>query len=331
MERVVVLLAVAGATLSAALTAATFALHRSSDPVATAAEVPEAIASTSRPWRFARGKGWQIASDGNAHSEEGEAPEITDAAEGTRGACPTGMVEVQGRMHTEPPPGSGYGGRTIDELQQSTCIRWISREFPERCAEFDRDRWLVLAKDLPTRAVHVCMDRFEYPNRRGAFPMVLVNWHEAAAACDEQGKRLCTEDEWTFACEGEETSPYPAASPLAGYVRDPTACLNDRPWRAYDDRAFSPRDGRRAVEELDRLWQGEASGSRPLCRSAFGVYDLTGNVDEWTRSSREGERPSVLKGGYWGPVRTRCRPATRAHGETHAFYQQGFRCCSAPR
>ena len=55
---------------------------------------------------------------------------------------------------------------------------------------------------------------------------------------------------------------------------------------------------------------------------------LTGNVDEWTRTVREGERPSILKGGYWGPVRTRCRPATRSHDENHIFYQQGTRCCA---
>jgi hypothetical protein len=51
-------------------------------------------------------------------------------------------------------------------------------------------------------------------------------------------------------------------------------------------------------------------------------------VDEWTRTVREGERPSILKGGYWGPVRTRCRPTTRSHDENHIFYQQGFRCCT---
>jgi formylglycine-generating enzyme required for sulfatase activity len=56
---------------------------------------------------------------------------------------------------------------------------------------------------------------------------------------------------------------------------------------------------------------------------------MTGNVDEWTRTSNAlAERQSVMKGGYWGPVRTRCRPATRAHDELHTFYQQGFRCCA---
>jgi formylglycine-generating enzyme required for sulfatase activity len=119
--------------------------------------------------------------------------------------------------------------------------------------------------------------------------------------------------------------PYPN-----GYVREPQACVNDRPWKQFHGEALMPRSGRAAMIELDRLWQGVASGTRPACKSSFGVYDMTGNVDEWTRSSIPGERPSVLKGGYWGPVRTRCRPATKAHGEEHTFYQQGFRCCADP-
>ena len=59
----------------------------------------------------------------------------------------------------------------------------------------------------------------------------------------------------------------------------------------------------------------------PAVEAAWRTY-----VDEWTMSAVGGRR-SILKGGYWGPVRTRCRPTTRAHGESHAFYQQGFRCC----
>lgn len=47
----------------------------------------------------------------------------------------------------------------------------------------------------------------------------------------------------------------------------------------------------------------------------------------WRTTRRSGMK-SILKGGYWGPIRARCRPSTRAHGEDFAFYQIGFRCCA---
>ena len=263
-------------------------------------------------WQLHEGKYWQI------ESSAVEGVEATDALEQPRGACLPGMVEVEGRMKIERPDDVD----AVDFLQEEACTDWIDREFPERCAQYDRARWLELSKGLATAPLHFCIDRFEYPNRRGAFPWIIVPWTDAKGVCEREGKRLCTESEWTFACEGDEAAPYPY-----GYRRDPDACVIDRPWIPVDEAALEARTGPRALAEIDRLWQGEASGSRPRCRSPFGVYDMTGNVDEWTTSVVPGERPSVLKGGYWGPVRTRCRPSTRAHGETFAYYQQGFRCC----
>jgi len=261
-------------------------------------------------WRLFDQRYWQIA------SPPGEDPEVTDRAEGNRGTCAAGQIEVKGRLKQH---------FMLDALQDQACTNWISRKFPERCGEFDRDKWLELAKKVPSEPVHFCIDRFEFPNRKDVYPVIMVSWYEAEASCKSAGKRLCTENEWTFACEGEEAMPYPY-----GYKRDDSACVIDRPWVKYDDAALMPRNTERAMKELDRLWKGEPSGKNPGCKSQFGVYDMTGNVDEWTRSSIAGERPSVLKGGYWGPVRTRCRPATKAHGETHTFYQQGFRCCGNP-
>ena len=171
--------------------------------------------------------------------------------------------------------------------------------------------------------MHFCIDRYEYPNRRGAYPAVMASWLDSERICAGEGKRLCTEQEWTFACEGDEAKPYPY-----GYERDADACVMDRQWLPYDAAALYSSDGELASAELDRLWQGEISGSHPRCRSAFGVYDTAGNVDEWTTSVVPGERPSVLKGGYWSVVRSGCRASTRAHGETFRFYQIGFRCCS---
>jgi hypothetical protein len=256
-------------------------------------------------WREVGSNHWQIV------SATSEPTDVTDAAEGTRGACSPGMVEVKGNFRL-----SGIG----DELQKSVCAKWINREFPERCATFDKEKWAALRDKLPTKPMHFCIDRFEYPNKKGEYPIILVNFPESEGLCKQAGKRLCTEDEWTFACEGEEALPYPY-----GYDRDKDACVTDKAWRPYDPGAYYKKGA--VVAELDKLWQGLPAGSQPKCRSVFGVYDMIGNVDEWTSSSVGGRR-SILKGGYWGPVRTRCRPTTRAHGESHAFYQQGFRCCS---
>ncbi|HVK70325.1 MAG TPA: SUMF1/EgtB/PvdO family nonheme iron enzyme [Polyangium sp.] len=270
-------------------------------------------------WRLVGGKHWQIV------APSAEPTETTDMLEANRGVCPGGMVEVKGTMKVDPSATAAYDGKSVEELQKKTCTKWINRDYPERCAEFDRDQWLTLSKELPTKPMHFCMDRFEYPNRKGDYPVIMVNFHEATELCAEQGKRLCDENEWTFACEGEEAQPYPY-----GYVRDTEACVIDNKWRPYNERAMQPRDGLAAMNELDRLWQGVPSGSRPRCKSPFGLYDMTGNVDEWTKNVRAWEaHASILKGGYWGPVRTRCRPSTRSHDENHTFYQQGFRCCAA--
>ena len=75
-----------------------------------------------------------------------------------------------------------------------------------------------------------------------------------------------------------------------------------------------------------------ASGEMNRCVSPFGVRDMTGNVDEWVNNELGtlDEKPfrSTLKGGYWGPIRSRCRPVTSTHNRWFRFYQVGFRCCS---
>jgi hypothetical protein len=271
-------------------------------PVSNAEGTPK----LTHEWREVGQNHWQIV------SKDVEPIDVTDKTEGNRGACGPGMIEVKGNF---------VATEIGDDLQKGVCTKWISRDFPERCQSFDKDRWKTVREKLPTKAMRYCIDRYEYPNKKGEYPVVFVNFIESEGICKQAGKRLCTEDEWTFACEGEEAMPYPY-----GFERDKEACVVDKPWRAYDPNAYGK--GKEAVAaELDKLWQGVASGSQPKCKSPFGVYDMTGNVDEWTRSSVAG-RPSILKGGYWGPVRTRCRPTTRAHGEAHAFYQQGFRCCA---
>lgn len=200
----------------------------------------------------------------------------------------------------------------------------------ERCRRWaDNDRGQCLSFEPSTRcvgqrtAMRFCMDRFEWPNQAGALPSVMVSFDEAEERCAARGRRLCTEDEWAFACSGEALLPYPY-----GRERSSDACTVDLIARAPIKALLHARDRASREAEVERVYMATPSGSRPSCRSPFGVFDLTGNVDEWVRSTSDEGPRSVLMGGFWGRVRNRCRAVTRAHGPSFRYYQIGFRCCS---
>lgn len=222
-------------------------------------------------------------------------------------SCPADMAEVEGE-HCQ--------------VVEQICEEFISEQ-KDRCAKY-RNQVRCLGK---TKRVHVCVDRYEYPNRAGEKPTVAVTYNEAAELCAAEGKRLCTGDEWTQACEGPEHLPYPY-----GFVRNDASCNHDKPYIIPNDSAYQNPETRAA--EVARLNQSEPSGSRAACVSSYGVFDMTGNVDEWvyneSGSVHGPEYQSGLKGGYWGPVRNRCRPITTDHNQWHHGYQIGFRCCSNP-
>lgn len=174
------------------------------------------------------------------------------------------------------------------------------------------------------RRERFCIDRYEYPNREGARPPVMVDFYDAMALCEEAGKRLCWESEWISACEGPSKTPFPY-----GYERDPQACNIDNPWIEPSLKKMYDADERVAGAELRRLDQGVPSGSKPRCKSGFDVHDQTGNVDEWvlleTKRGRGGY--AGLKGGGWGHVRNACRPVTTSHAPEFKYYFVSFRCC----
>jgi sulfatase modifying factor 1 len=238
--------------------------------------------------------------------------------------CQSNMIGVSGMMLDDGGLGSWHTN-SIEALQKTTCDRWIERKYPERCAIFNRDKWLQVSKRFSRKPMSFCIDKYEWPNKKNAYPWVMITWGESQKLCESVGKRLCTEDEWTFACEGEEATPFPY-----GYTRNSQECNLDNPWKRYSQKILSQRGSQECSQELKRLWKGRRSGISPQCASSFGVEDMNGSVDEWTSTVRKSQYPypSVLKGGYWSTVRTRCRPATRNHGPGHTFYQQGFRCCA---
>ncbi len=239
----------------------------------------------------------------NVHASAGAKISVTPAPViEASGSCPTGMLEVEG---------------DYCPYVEQKCLRWLDPETKMRCAEF------APSSKCTGKTTHkkFCIDRYEYPNKPGDKPVIMKTWYEARDTCQSVGKRLCGESEWTLACEGQEHLPYPY-----GYQRNSEACNIDKPHPDVNEKALA--DPRLRDAEVERLWQGEPSGTREACVSPFGVHDMAGNVDEWVVNESGHPFKSGLKGGYWGPVRTRCRPMTTAHNEEFSFYQIGFRCCS---
>jgi hypothetical protein len=220
--------------------------------------------------------------------------------------CPSGMQRVTGDF--------------CPRVEQ-TCLRWLDKDQsptansgigPLRCAEFAPPKCLSdkrVRKDF-------CMDSYEWPDRKDALPPVSMTWFKAKSNCESVGKRLCTDSEWTFACEGEEMRPYPYGD---GLHRDESVC----------DQTHDPMpDPSLPQSEWPKYYPGHASGSFPLCKSTFEVFDLVSGVDEWVVNESGHPYISGLKGGYGtNRVRTRCRPMTTVHGPDFSFYQIGTRCC----
>ena len=179
----------------------------------------------------------------------------------------------------------------------------------------------------PRVPLDYCIDEYEYPNQKGAKPPVMVSFFDAEKSCAEAGKRLCRESEWVAACEGPGETPFPY-----GFKRSAEKCNFDNKWTDPSLARVYSKDPEIQRAELLRLDRSLPSGSRPECQSGFGVFDLTGNVDEWVRADQERSnrrsRFAGLKGGAWGHVRNACRPVTTSHPPDFKYYFIGFRCCA---
>ena len=177
-------------------------------------------------------------------------------------------------------------------------------------------------------AAGFCVDRWEAPNLPGEKPLVMQSAVLAEQWCAKAGKRLCTEDEWDTACEGPAQTAYPYGDThVAG------RCNDDKTWRVVDEGALATWPSPAAQSEVDELWQGSPSGADAECVSGYGVFDMTGNVEEWVVRTKPhaNSYPHVLKGCYWagcfGGSKPTCQSTNPAHADGFMFYETGFRCC----
>ena len=155
-----------------------------------------------------------------------------------------------------------------------------------------------------------------YPKGKADHPVSYVSWEDADAYCKWVGKRLPTEIEWEKAARGTDARIWP--------------------WGDTFD-----------VEKCNvESWEGSGSrpvGSYPNGVSPYGVYDMAGNVWEWTDSWYDaypgsthtspefGAELRVMRGGSWyhynslGPIGARCasRDKQVPQGVSNVV---GFRC-----
>jgi formylglycine-generating enzyme len=185
----------------------------------------------------------------------------------------------------------------------------------------------------------------------GVRPQAYISRIEAASACENAGKRLCSVTEWYRACRGTNDTTYPyGPSFVAGRCNVGKPHLlsivhgsNAKAWQ-YDAHFNDP--------ELDQrpgflATTGEFSG----CVSTYGAYDLVGNLHEWVsdrvdasmvtklplndglrRRLRRNTGKGAFMGGFFSTTNQHgrgCDFVTMAHEPAYHDYSTGFRCCKS--
>jgi serine/threonine protein kinase len=151
----------------------------------------------------------------------------------------------------------------------------------------------IAGKKVMTQTIF-CIDYHEYPGG-GAVPKTNVSWFDAASACESRGKRLCTSSEWKHACGGKY--PY-------GKTYDPERC-----------NTMGPNGEERDIKP---------AGSFKQCKSPYGLYDMSGNVAEWTADKTVNGGNARQDGESATCGNTSSRMASSRSGTV------GFRCCADP-
>ncbi|GAB5582844.1 inactive C-alpha-formylglycine-generating enzyme 2 isoform X1 [Prionailurus iriomotensis] len=132
-------------------------------------------------------------------------------------------------------------------------------------------------------------------------PVVHVSWNDARAYCAWRGKRLPTEEEWEFAARGGLTGQ---VYPWGNQFQPNRTNL----WQGKFPKGDKAEDGFHGVSPVNAFPP----------QNNYGLYDLMGNVWEWTASPYPAtdQDMRVLRGASWidtadGSANHRARVTTR--------------------
>ena len=155
------------------------------------------------------------------------------------------------------------------------------------------------AYPVPVGGKTVCVDAYEYPNQPDATPKDMVSQEEAARICKNEGKHLCTIEEWQAACRGK------------------------------DGFKFSYGNGYKQSKCNTNTKAAKRSGRKTQCRSWYGMYDMNGNLWEWTAStSKQHPDKFLVAGGAWNTNNeSSCSVSKFSFYPQNQYPSVGFRCC----
>jgi formylglycine-generating enzyme required for sulfatase activity len=171
-----------------------------------------------------------------------------------------------------------------------------------------------------------------YPANKPQMPVIRISWDEAMAYCEwlseQTGRKvtLPTAEQWEWACragsdqpffygaDGHETNSKLAdemigAFAVRGVNPKPVEARKRGPLNDFVPRDPSFNDGRLTP-----------NGTKQYEPNAWGLYDMHGNVAEWTRSDYDATRKAV-RGGSW---RDRPERATASFELGYLPYQKVF-------
>ena len=167
--------------------------------------------------------------------------------------------------------------------------------------------------------------RFEVKavSRPGVIPQSYMSQVLARKACENAGKRLCSQDEWVGACKGKAGAKYPYGGTYRQGVCNvyrlihPAAVL-------HGSASLGHRDPR-----LNLVYEGESpllrnSGETATCASRWDderIFDMVGNIDEWVEEG-------MFLGGFYSRSTTQgCEAKVSVHVPIYYDYSTGVRCC----
>ena len=156
------------------------------------------------------------------------------------------------------------------------------------------------------------IDKYEFPNRPNHIPKVNVTFSQAEVLCKQADKRLCSEQEWQNAATGTENYLYGYGDEFQS-GRCNTPFLKNSNWNSGKSIA--------------------KSGSFPHCHNTYGIYDMIGNVWEWTNGwYSQADRWRVVRGGSYFNSANMARVDSRYGQFLHEQFHLdliGFRCCKS--